>query len=162
MDSKSFSLTKCTSCLRFLSRRNAAAINLCARTLLSFFLYSGVSSSSILIPVSIVNKSWCVSIFSRSLRDTFLSSSFGVKSNLLFFWVSMNLVSLSVCALFLGISVHLAIFILLQLFPVSKCLFNPGQKPFYYVFACMSWLAIFFVYPGSISCVSWRLMFHLR
>ena len=43
-----------------------------------------------------------------------------LESNLIycFFCVSMNLVSLSICALFLGISVQLAIFFLLQLFPV--------------------------------------------
>ena len=158
MDSKSFSLTKCTSCLRFLSRRNAAAINLCASTLLSFFLYSGVSSSSVLIPVSNVNKSWCVSISTRSLRETFLSGSFGVKSDLLFFLrfyesgFSLNLRTVSWNFRSIG-----NIFFVV----VVSCL-HQAKNRFLIFSLAWSWLANCFVYPGSISCVSWRLMFHLR
>ena len=85
--SQSHLLTKLTSGLRFLSFRVGAAIRLTHETFWSFLLYSGVSSSSVFVSLSIVATiSFTMRLWLAS--DWFVvivgGSMFGVSSSCMF------------------------------------------------------------------------------
>ena len=86
MDSHSFSLTKCINVLRFLSLRDATAMNLCQSALLNFLLYIGVSLSTVMVPCAVIrfgNVSVCVSFSFWLLRYVFISDYTGLESKFL-------------------------------------------------------------------------------